>query len=93
MILNTNSLEEMNNLRNEKQKGLAAFWNLIDVQIDQAYINYKIKEYDLSKKICHLILSKNINVKALNLIGLCLFKEGKYKESLEYLYKGFHFSV
>ena len=62
--------------------------DLINVQIDKAYINYKIKEYDLSKKICHLILSKNINVKALNLIGLCLFKESKYMEALEYLFKG-----
>ena len=62
--------------------------DLINVQIDQAYINYKIKEYDLSKKICHLILAKNNNTKALNLIGLCLFKERKYKESLDYLFKG-----
>ena len=62
--------------------------DLINVLIDKAYINYKIKEYDLSKKICHLILVKSNNTKALNIIGLCLFKEGKYKESLEYLSKG-----
>ena len=34
--------------------------DLINVLIDKAYINYKIKEYDLSKKICHLILAKII---------------------------------
>ena len=66
--------------------------DLINVQIDQAYINYQIKEYDLSKKICHLILAKSKSIKALNIIGLCLFKEGKYKESLEYLYKGLSFN-
>ena len=75
------ALELIDNILKIKQ-------DLINVQIDQAYINYKIKEYDLSKKICHLILTKSKSIKALNIIGLCLFKEGKYKESLEYLYKG-----
>lgn len=63
--------------------------DLTNVWIDKAYINYKIKEYSLSKKICHSILNKiSNNIKALNLIGLCFFKEKKYKESLEYLFKG-----
>ena len=76
------SLELINNILQIKD-------GLTDVWIDKAYINYKIKEYDLSKKICHSILSKiSNNAKALNLIGLCFFKEKKYKESLEYLFKG-----
>ena len=76
------SLELINNILQIKD-------DLTDVWIDKAYINYKIKEYGLSKKICHSILSKiSNNAKALNLIGLCFFKEKKYKESLEYLFKG-----
>ena len=35
--------------------------DLIDVWIDKAYINYKIKNYKLSKNICHSILSKMKN--------------------------------
>ena len=63
--------------------------NLIDVWIDKAYINYKIKNYNLSKDVCYSILSKTKNnTKALNLIGLCLFKEKKYDESINYLFKG-----
>ena len=63
--------------------------DLIDVWVDKAYINYKIKNYNLSQDVCHSILSKiKNNTKALNLIGLCLFKEKKYDESLNYLFKG-----
>ncbi len=63
--------------------------DLINVWIDKAYINYKIKDYKLSKDICYSILSKlKNNTKALNLIGLCLFKEKKYDESLNYLFQG-----
>jgi tetratricopeptide (TPR) repeat protein len=63
--------------------------DLIDVWIDKAYINYKIKDYKLSKDICYSILSKiKNNTKSLNLIGLCLFKEKNYDESLNYLFQG-----
>ena len=76
------SLDIINNILKIKD-------DLINVWIDKAYINYKIKEYNFSKDICYSILSKiNNNTKALNLIGLCFFKEKKYKESLEYLSQG-----
>ncbi len=76
------SLDLINNILEIKN-------DLLNVWIDKAYINYKIKEYTLSKNICNSILSKtNNNTKAINLIGLCLFKEKKYQDSLKYLYKG-----
>ena len=43
------SLELINNILNTNK-------DLINVWIDKAYINYKIKEYKLSKDICHSIL-------------------------------------
>ena len=76
------SLDLVNNILKIKD-------DLINVWIDKAYINYKIKNYDLSKDICYSILKKiNNYTKALNLIGLCFFKEKKYEESLKYLLKG-----
>ena len=45
------SLELINDILNTNK-------DLINVWIDKAYINYKIKEYNLSKDICHLILKK-----------------------------------
>ena len=61
------SLDVINNILKIKD-------DLINVWIDKAYINYKIKEYSFSKDICYSILSKiNNNTKALNLIGLCFF--------------------
>ena len=63
--------------------------DLVDVWIDKAYINYKIKEYNLSKDICHLILKKQKNnAQALNLIGLCFFKEKRYEDSIHFLLEG-----
>ncbi len=63
--------------------------DLINVWVDKAYIHYRMKQYNESKKICNLILTKiSNNTKALNLIGLCYFKEKKYDESLKYLFKG-----
>ncbi len=63
--------------------------DLINVWIDKAYLNYKIKEYNLSKNICYSILQKQKNnIQALNLIGLCFFKEKKYKDSIHYLLEG-----
>ena len=65
------SLELINDILNTNK-------DLINVWIDKAYINYKIKEFNLSKDICHAVLKKQeSNAKALNLIGLCLFKEKK----------------
>ncbi len=70
-------------------KVLSARDDLTNVWIDKAYINYKIKEYQSSKNICNLILDKEKkNIKALNLIGLCLFKEKKYENALKFLFKG-----
>ena len=42
------SLQLINNILKIKD-------DLTNVWIDKAYINYKIKEYDLSKKLCHSI--------------------------------------
>ena len=76
------SLDLINNILKTKSDS-------INIWIDKAYINYKIKAYDISKEICYSILDKkNHNIKALNLIGLCLFKEKKYEESLDILFKG-----
>ena len=76
------SLELINDILNTNK-------DLINVWIDKAYINYKIKEYNLSKDICHLILKKQKNnVRALNLIGLCLFKEKRYEDSIHFLLEG-----
>ena len=63
--------------------------DLVDVWLDKAYLNYKIAEFNESKKICYSILKKiKNNTSALNLIGLCLFKEKKYNDSLDILLKG-----
>ena len=48
--------------------------------------NEKNREYFVNS---NTILTKiNNNTKALNLIGLCYFKEKKYEESFKYLFKG-----
>ena len=76
------SLELINDILNTNK-------DLVDVWIDKAYINYKIKEYNLSKDICHLILKKQKNnAQALNLIGLCFFKEKRYEDSIHFLLEG-----
>ena len=48
------SLELINNILNTNK-------DLINVWIDKAYINYKIKEYNSSKNICYSILKKQKN--------------------------------
>ncbi len=63
--------------------------DLINVWIDKAYLNYKIKEYNLSRDICYSILKKQKNnIQSLNLIGLCFFKEKNYEDSIHYLLEG-----